>query len=137
MKRQGDIAQDTGVDSEGEQAPAPGPATPDAFAYHFVAPKACQLSSEHLRRFISIDACHTTSQFGSILHIAVGYDANNEILPLACGVSTGEKYETWRWFLDQLCIAYPWLRRGKTALISDRQKGLIKAVKKEVLDATH
>lgn len=68
---------------------------------------------------------------------AVGYDADGGIFPLAWAVVSGENYRSWTWFLLQMRLAYPGISTVSLAILSDRQKGLIKAITKRLPLATH
>ena len=59
--------------------------------------------------------------------LAVGMDANNQIIPLATGVAQGETVENWSWFLSKLkeCIG----DRDELAIISDRHYAITIACK--------
>ena len=100
----------------------------DEFACYFIAPNASQLAAQHLRRLVSVDGGHTSSSHGLILLIAVGFDAEGSIYPLAWASVTTEATKTWSWFFQQLKHAYPWLTSAPLALLSDRQKSLTRAV---------
>jgi len=111
--------------------------TPDTFACYFIAPKACQLAAQHLRPLISVDGCHTTNAFGFVLLICVGFDLEENILPLAWALVTRETKDTWKWFFGQLKRAYPRLDHQSFAVLSDRQKGLICAIRTQLSSASH
>ena len=116
----------------------PTPAEPEAFACYFIAPKPCQLAAQHLRRFISLDGCHTSSPYGLTILTCVAFDANNQIIPLAWALVAKETKRSWRWFLKHLKKAYPqWLDTASIAVLSDRQKGLLKAVTSELRHGAH
>ncbi|GKF57491.1 transposase, MuDR, MULE transposase domain protein, partial [Tanacetum coccineum] len=57
--------------------------------------------------------------------VAVGMDGNNQIIPLATGVSQGETGESWTWFLSKLKeqIGEP----PNLCIISDRHVAIIQA----------
>jgi hypothetical protein len=57
-----------------------------AFLAAAVAPGATRSACIQMRRFYDIDACHIKSQFSMMLMVAVGIDANDNILPLAWAV---------------------------------------------------
>lgn len=109
----------------------------DTFACYFIAPKACPLGSHHLQRLISVDGCHTTSFYDLVILIAVGFDGDNRIYPLAWAVVTGENYRSWRWSFRHLQLSYPWISTAGLSVLSDRQKGLIKAVTQVLPLASH
>ncbi|XP_060668073.1 uncharacterized protein LOC107412125 [Ziziphus jujuba] len=80
------------------------------------------------RPFIGVDGCHLKGQFGGVLLVAVGVDPNNSIFPLAFSVCEEENYDNWIWFLNLISeyIGVHEIRR--ICFISDRQKGLLKAI---------
>jgi transposase-like protein len=49
----------------------------------FIAPGGCIYAFRWLRPFVGLDGAITKSQFRMQLLIAVGIDANDEVLPLA------------------------------------------------------
>ncbi|KAK9211083.1 hypothetical protein WN943_000457 [Citrus x changshan-huyou] len=78
------------------------------------------------RPYIGIDGCHLRGEFGGILMVAVGVDANNGILPLAYAIYEIEDQWSWGWFLSLL---HEYFDDGrKVTFTSDRQKRLITAL---------
>lgn len=67
--------------------------------------------------------------------LAVGMDGNNQIVPLATGVSQGETGRSWTWFLTHLkeCIG----EVADLAIISDRHLGIQQACQTVFPDAFH
>jgi hypothetical protein len=55
----------------------------DRFEAAAFAPAAMKQAFQWLRPFIALDACHTRSKFRMMLMIAVGIDANDNVLPLS------------------------------------------------------
>ncbi|GJZ31628.1 transposase, MuDR, MULE transposase domain protein [Tanacetum coccineum] len=51
---------------------------------------------------IKIDGAHLKGTYKGTNLLVVGMDGNNQIIPLATGVSPGETVETWSWFLTKL-----------------------------------
>jgi len=74
------------------------------------------------RPFIGVDGCHLKTQYGGILLVAVGRDANDQYYPLAFGVVENETNDAWRWFLSLLLDDIGTNRRW--VFISDQQKVL-------------
>jgi dimeric dUTPase (all-alpha-NTP-PPase superfamily) len=72
------------------------------------------------RPFIGVDGCHLKTQYGGILLVAVGRDANDQYFPLAFGVVENETTDSWRWFLTLLLEDIGTNRRW--VFISDQQK---------------
>ncbi|KAL9688694.1 hypothetical protein QQ045_033117 [Rhodiola kirilowii] len=56
----------------------------------------------HCRPVISIDATHLIGKWKGVLMIAVTFDAENQILPLAYALVESENIESWKWFMT--CI---------------------------------
>ncbi|KAL0825984.1 hypothetical protein Bca101_049661 [Brassica carinata] len=62
-------------------------------------------------------------------------DPNHHHYPIAFGVADGEKYESWLWFMEQLKSVISDL--PGLVFLSDRNKGLIKAVHQVFPQAAH
>ncbi|XP_078170416.1 uncharacterized protein LOC144564689 [Carex rostrata] len=77
----------------------------------------------HLRPVISIDACFLSGRYKGKLLIVTGYDAENQLIPLAFGLVENEDFENWGWFMK-------WVREfviGRNrymCVVSDRHKGI-------------
>ena len=88
-----------------------------------------------MRPLIIIDAAHLKGRYLGTNLAAVGMDGNNQIIPIATGVTQGETGETWSWFLTNLkeCIGeVPGL-----AIISDRHYAISLACKNVFPNAFH
>ncbi|GKD15219.1 transposase, MuDR, MULE transposase domain protein [Tanacetum coccineum] len=72
----------------------------------------------YMRPLIIIDGTHLKGTYLGTNLVAVGMDGNNQIIPIATGVSQGETGESWTWFLKKLkdCIS----EVPNLAIISDR-----------------
>ncbi|CAE5960458.1 unnamed protein product [Arabidopsis arenosa] len=80
--------------------------------------------------------CLTEEGKGQLL-VALGRDANNKIYPVAWGVVKVENTENWVWFVKNLKEDLG-LGDGECfIMLSDRQKGLIKAVSLELPSIEH
>ena len=55
-----------------------------------------------MRPLIKIDVAHLKGRYLGTNLLAVGMDANNQIIPLATGVAQGETVENWSWFMSKL-----------------------------------
>lgn len=82
------------------------------------------------RPFLGLDGCFIKLTTGAQILAATGRDGNNNIFPIAWAVVAKEDTENWQWFLEQLKEALGGERGqfGYYTIMSDRQKGLIKAV---------
>ncbi|GKB21757.1 transposase, MuDR, MULE transposase domain protein [Tanacetum coccineum] len=56
----------------------------------------------YMRPLIIIDAAYLKGTYLGTNIVAVGMDGNNQIIPIATGVSQGETGESWTWFLRKL-----------------------------------
>jgi hypothetical protein len=113
----------------------------------FVCPSIMQRSLTHVRPVMSLDAAPIrTTRGGGILYMASVKSACNHLYPVALAItSENENKEGWIWFLENLQVSLPVLevphpKEGVSynlfTFISDRQKGLIEALK-EVFPRNH
>ncbi|XP_078157435.1 uncharacterized protein LOC144553210 [Carex rostrata] len=85
----------------------------------------CIAAVGHLRPVISIDAYFLSGRYKGKLLIVTGYDAENQLIPLAFGLVENEDFENWGWFMK-------WVREfviGRNrymCVVSDRHKGIKK-----------
>ncbi|GKF37117.1 transposase, MuDR, MULE transposase domain protein, partial [Tanacetum coccineum] len=72
----------------------------------------------YMRSLIIIDIAHLKGTYLGMNLVAVGMDGNNQIIPIATGVSQGETSESCTWFLRKLkdCIG----EVPNLAIVSDR-----------------
>ncbi|XP_073050537.1 uncharacterized protein [Primulina eburnea] len=87
------------------------------------------------RPFIGVDGCVLKNPFGGQLLCAVTLDANSSIFPIAVMISEGENQDSWEYFLD--CLHWHLGDERYLTFMSDRQKGLINAIKKIYPNAKH
>ncbi|XP_074274099.1 uncharacterized protein LOC141597532 [Silene latifolia] len=80
------------------------------------------------RPFISIDGCWFKGPYGGQLLVAVGRDENNQMFPIAWAVVDVENTESWSWFLQLLAEDLQTSDGAGYTVMSDQQKGLLKAV---------
>jgi hypothetical protein len=96
------------------------------FKRAFWAFAPCIQAFPHLRPVISIDASWLRGRYDGRFLVAVGYDAENQLVPLAFGIVEKESKNNWGWFLKLLRDRV--IRSDqKMCVISDRAEG-IKAV---------
>ncbi|KAH0641017.1 hypothetical protein KY290_036291 [Solanum tuberosum] len=90
------------------------------------------------RPLISLDGCWLKGTYGGNLLAAVAIDPNDCIFPVAYAViADAESKETWSWFLTNLGYDLEITNSHHIAFMSDRQKGLIGAVKDLFPEAEH
>ncbi|KAL0447668.1 UNVERIFIED_CONTAM: hypothetical protein Slati_1894700 [Sesamum latifolium] len=92
---------------------------------------------EGCRPIIGLDGCFLKTCYGGQLLVAVGRDGNDNMFPIAMAVVQVENRETWSWFLSEMLDDIGGLGTSKWSFISDRQKGLIEALKELVPDSEH
>lgn len=75
---------------------------------------------------------------GSCLQLLVlGRDGNDGMVPIAIAMIETENYETWKWFLNELLEDIGGIGEDRWTFVSDRQKGLLEALKDLVPDCEH
>ncbi|XP_073138095.1 uncharacterized protein [Henckelia pumila] len=89
------------------------------------------------RPIIGLDGCFLKTVHGGQLLTAIGRDGNDGMVPIAIAIVEIENRDTWTWFLRELLEDIGGLGENKWTFISDRQKGLIKALKDLVPDSEH
>ncbi|XP_056852005.1 protein FAR1-RELATED SEQUENCE 4-like [Raphanus sativus] len=105
------------------------------FKYLFWALGASIEGFRAMRKVLVVDATHLKTVYGGVLFIATAQDPNHHHYPIAFGVADGEKYESWLWFMEQLKSVISDVPR--LVFLSDRNKGLIKAVRLVFPQAAH
>ena len=88
-----------------------------------------------MRPLIIIDAAHLKGKYLGTNFVAVGMDGNNQIIPIATGVSQGETNESWTLFMSKLkeCIGDV----PNLAIISDRHLAIAHACNTVFPNAFH
>ncbi|XP_012837640.1 PREDICTED: uncharacterized protein LOC105958177 [Erythranthe guttata] len=81
------------------------------------------------RPLIGLDGCFLKTVHGGQLLCAVGRDGNDNLFPIALAVVPVENREAWNWFLGELLDEIGGVQERKWTFISDRQKGLLEAIK--------
>ncbi|XP_074266433.1 uncharacterized protein LOC141589705 [Silene latifolia] len=92
----------------------------------FWAFKPCIDGFEHCRPVLSIDGTHLYGKFKGTILTAMSIDANNQIFPVAFVIVEAENTDSWPWFMS--CIRVFVTKRSGLCVISDRQKGITKAM---------
>ncbi|XP_074370703.1 uncharacterized protein LOC141711897 [Apium graveolens] len=92
---------------------------------------------EGCRPLIGLDGCHLRGPFGGILLTAVATDPNDGIYPVAWAQVEAENNDSWDWFLSLLKTDLRIENSGSFTFISDRQKGLVNALEKQVPSSEH
>ncbi|KAL3686690.1 hypothetical protein R1sor_012999 [Riccia sorocarpa] len=99
------------------------------FMRAFVSPSACRNVLRYYQKYVALDVCFTKNKkYPTQLFIATAVDGNSQVVPLAYAVAPTENYENWRWFIQNLMASIEGLESRNVIIVSDRQKGLEKAV---------
>ncbi|XP_024167940.1 uncharacterized protein LOC112174404 isoform X2 [Rosa chinensis] len=89
------------------------------------------------RPIIGLDGCHLKTVYKGILLTAVGIDGNNGMYPIAFAIVEKENKEAWTWFVEFLKQDLELNNGYSYTFISDKQKGLLDAVKDVMPNAEH
>ncbi|CAI7881928.1 unnamed protein product [Closterium sp. NIES-54] len=101
-----------------------------AFFRAFAAPSASKTALRFCRPVIGMDGTFLIRAQLATLLVAAAKDGNNQLVPLAFGLCESENKDSWKWFCEKLLTHFPlWPATHDASLISDRDKGLIPAVK--------
>ncbi|XP_058202730.1 uncharacterized protein LOC131317175 [Rhododendron vialii] len=84
---------------------------------------------EGCRPIIGVDGCHLKGPHGGQLLAAVGIDGNNQIYPVAYAMVEVEEEASWSWFLQHLKNDLRIPNEPTFTIISDKQKGLMNAIR--------
>ncbi|CAI5468605.1 unnamed protein product [Closterium sp. Yama58-4] len=100
------------------------------FLRFFMAPSATREALKTCRHVIAMDGTFLIRAQKATLLYANAMDGNQQIIPIAWALVESETKDTWTWFcrlFDKHCS--DWKGRDDAAIISDRDKGPIPAVK--------
>ncbi|GJX94638.1 hypothetical protein Tco_0349224 [Tanacetum coccineum] len=89
------------------------------------------------RELLGLDGAFMKGQYPGQLITAVSVDANNGIYPVAYGIVESESKDSWIWFLNCLGDDLELYRNSNFTFITDRQKGLLLAIKTLFSAAEH
>ncbi|XP_010557976.1 PREDICTED: uncharacterized protein LOC104826793 [Tarenaya hassleriana] len=92
---------------------------------------------QYCRPVIGLDGCFLKWDLKGELLAAIGRDANDHIYPIAWAVVRIEDKDTWAWFIRKIKSDLGLGDGQNLTLLSDKQKGLINAVKYELPCAEH
>ena len=100
------------------------------FSQFFISPGACQAAWKSCQSLLTVDSTFLKTRFRMTLLAAITLDGNNETLPLAWAIVTGELIEHWSWFIHHLTITILALVTLPSSLvvISNREKGIDHAI---------
>ncbi|KAM0925789.1 hypothetical protein ACQ4PT_003952 [Festuca glaucescens] len=104
----------------------------------YMSLQACKLGFlEGCRPIIFVDGCHIKTRYRGQLLTAVGVDPNNCIYAIAIAAIEVEDTANWTWFLEILKSDLGIINTTPWTIMSDKQKGLINAVRQVFPDEEH
>ncbi|RYQ88696.1 hypothetical protein Ahy_B09g095737 isoform B [Arachis hypogaea] len=104
------------------KTPIPGKDMRPQFERIYICLDACKRSFMVCRPMISLDGCFIKTPYGGQLLTAIGWDSNDQILPIAYAVVEAETKDSWRWFLLNLCDDLGVDKIRWCTFMSDQQK---------------
>ncbi|XP_016200246.1 uncharacterized protein LOC107641265 [Arachis ipaensis] len=107
------------------ERPKPGVDLRLKFQRLYVCLDACKKSFMVCRPIICLDGCFIKTPYGGQLLTAIGWDPNDQMLPIAYAVVEVETKDTWTWFLTNLCDDFGYDKIRGCTFMSDQQKGLV------------
>ncbi|XP_060960983.1 uncharacterized protein LOC133031490 [Cannabis sativa] len=105
------------------------------FKYCFWSLAACRRGFKFCRPVISIDGTFLKTRFGGTILVAVAYDANNQLFPIAFAIVDSENHDSWKYFLQKLKEAIGEVEN--LVFVSDRHQSIEHAVEVIFPEACH
>ncbi|CAD6978236.1 unnamed protein product [Tilletia controversa] len=99
------------------------------FTRAFLSPGPARRAWTACKPFMAVDGTFSKNKFNMVLLLAASMDADSNLVILAWALVTTESTDTWEWFLGKLLITFPSLAQSSSTIISDREKGLLAAVR--------
>ncbi|XP_072064127.1 uncharacterized protein [Arachis hypogaea] len=88
----------------------------------YICLKACKESFMKCRPMIGLDGCFLKTPYGRWLLVALGWDPNDQMLPIAYAVVEAETKDSWTWFLSNLIDDIGADKLLRSTFMSDQQK---------------
>ncbi|XP_062085382.1 uncharacterized protein LOC133791471 [Humulus lupulus] len=107
----------------------------DRFKYCFWSLDACRRGFKFCRPVISIDGTFLKTKYGGTMLLAVAYDANNQLFPMAFAIVDSENHDSWKYFLQKLREAIGEVEN--LVYVSDRHQSIEHAVEVVFPEACH
>ena len=109
----------------------------------FICLAAASTGFVYCRPLLGLDSSHIKTAYHGVLLTATSVDALGQLFPVAYAIVDAETKENWYWFVENLRKSLspriPSIFNTPNALtiLSDRQKGLLEAVIRELPNAAH
>ena len=96
----------------------------------------CVEAFRHCRPVFSIDGTFLLGRYMGTLLVAISFDADNALVPLAFALVERENKDSWGWFLRLVRIHVVGLDR-EVGVISDRHQDILSAVQEQIPGLHH
>ena len=98
------------------------------FQRAFLCPKMCVDAFHHSTHVVALDGCHMKTKFCGVLLVMTVLDGNGNIFPCAIGLAVSENGDTWSWFVSLVASALLNESGEGVVVLSDREKGIERAL---------
>ncbi|XP_062118208.1 uncharacterized protein LOC133831813 [Humulus lupulus] len=105
------------------------------FKYCFWSLDACRRGFKFCRPVISIDGTFLKTKYGGTMLLAVAYDVNNQLFPMAFAIVDSENHDSWKYFLQKLREAIKEVEN--LVFVSDRHQSIKHVVEVVFPEACH
>jgi hypothetical protein len=98
------------------------------------------LTSKFLKNslpIIALDACHTKGNYKGVIMSATSISGDDKSLILAFAICPTENHEYWSFFISALEKSFDLKRVKNLVILSDREKGLSRAIEEGIPNANH
>ncbi|KAL8514085.1 hypothetical protein ACS0TY_013266 [Phlomoides rotata] len=96
--------------------------------YVFWAFRPCIEAFKHYHKILTIDGTHIYTKYKHKLLIANTLDANYKVISVAYATIDDEIFRSWHWLFLSMLATHDVRDMEGVCLISDRHKGILKAV---------
>ena len=107
------------------------------FLHCWVVSKATKQVFSYCQKFVAMNGTFMKAHHKLVLLAVIAVDGNGETLPIAWSLIQVENTLNWDWFLHGIRPFFDGLKAEDAVIISDHQKGLKNAVKRNFLQAIH
>ena len=118
--------------------------TPDGkFQRLYIQPGCAESTFVHCLPLILFDGTYFLNAYRQTILLAIGRDGNNQSYLIAWAIVESENTDSWTWFIERIVQNCPAInqpskvgnREIHTTVMSDRDKGLLKAEMEAIPDA--
>ncbi|KAL0235827.1 hypothetical protein GEMRC1_002409 [Eukaryota sp. GEM-RC1] len=104
------------------------------FQRFFIAFGGTICGYNYCRPLVQVDGTHLHNKYKQVLLTSSTVDAQGQLFPLGFAVVSGENLDNWVWFFEQFQSCFG---NNVVTFVSDREKGLLEAVRRVYPEAAH